>query len=374
MRGLEYAGKRETIRRMIQSIRNVLFLFSFVALLACGDDDGGRTIPNPLVTGPYAVGVTRVELFDETQGRTQLTEIWYPAAESARGEDPAGAASYLPPQLADLAANATVPAFSVRDAELSPDAPFPLIAFSHGSGGVRFQNIFQVEHLASHGYIVIAPDHEGNTFFDLSGGDLVTARPRDIIFLLDSFESFAGQAGHRFEGWVDTSLGYGVTGHSFGAFTSLAVADSDPRIVAAMPMAFGGPVSEGYSAATFLMLATEDQTIGLNGNQGVRDAFENAPQPRYIAEIVDAGHYSFTFSCHIGIPGVWDTDGCDEAERLQDMSPFTFVDDVRVWDVVNGYGAAFFGRYIKGIEEYDSTLATNLDREIVLYVADPADA
>ena len=36
---------------------------------------------------------------------------------------------------------------------------YPVLIFSHGWTGVRTQNTYQAEELASHGYIVIAPDH-----------------------------------------------------------------------------------------------------------------------------------------------------------------------------------------------------------------------
>ncbi len=354
--------------------RLALFLVLTVALAACGDgSDAPPPAADPLVAGPYPVGVTRVELFDEAQGRTQLTEVWYPAAESARGQAPAPAESYLPEGLEAIAENATIPLVGVRDAELAGDAPFPLIAFSHGNGGIRFQNVFQCEHLASHGYIVVAPDHQGNTFFDSSvpQSELVIARPLDIRFLLDSFADFSDDAGSPFEGWVDPSVGFGVTGHSFGAFTALAAADQDDRIVAVMPLTFGIPVSESYAAPTFLMLGTEDKTIGLAGNANVRATYEQVRRPRFIAEVVDAGHYSFTFACQVGLAGPWNGDGCGNAARFGNGLPFTFTEDMRVWDIVNGYSAAFFGRYMKGIEEYDTTLATNLDPAVTLYTAEP---
>ncbi len=353
--------------------RVAVFLL-FVGLVGCSDDTATtQAIPSPLGVGPYAVGVTRIELFDAAQGRTQLTEIWYPAAESARGLPADPAENYLPDGLESLAENATIPLVAVRDVPISGDAPFPLIGFSHGSGGVRYQNTFQCEHLASHGYIVIAPDHEGNTFFD-SGGvtqELSVARPLDMIFLFDEFSDFTQEAGNQFEGWIDLDSGFGMTGHSFGAFTSMAVASQDSRVVAALPMALGGPVSDTYDAATLLMLATEDKTIGLAGNDGVRNTFDDAPGPRFIAEIVDAGHYSFSFSCQVGLAGPWDGDGCMDGVRFEDGSAFTFVDDMRIWDVVNGYSAALFGRYIKGIQQYDEVLASNLDPGIMDYIAEP---
>lgn len=340
----------------------------------CGDGSAGAAAvaTDPLEAGPYPVGVTTIELHDATRGRTLLTEVWYPADESARDLPPASASTYLPPELEPLTRNATIPLVAVRDVEISADAPFPLVAFSHGSGGIRFQNTFQAEHLASHGYVVVAPDHQGNAFFDSSGttAELSVERPLDIIFLLDEFTAFTADAGGPFAGWIDTSAPFGVTGHSFGAFTSLAVAGMDDRIAAALPMALGGAVSDTYDAATFLMLATQDKTIGLDGNQLVRDTFAALPDPRYLVEIVDAGHYSFSFACQTGL-GIGDGDGCGTGTRLEDGSVVEFVDDMRVWDLVNGYSAALFGRYLKGIEGYEAYLERNLDPEIVVHVAEP---
>lgn len=353
-----------------------LFVVVLVALVsACGDGATSGTTtnpaPDPAESGPYPVGVTRIELHDAERDRTLLTEIWYPAAESARGQPAAPATSYLPPDLGFLADNATIPLVAVRDVPLADDGPFPLVAFSHGSGGIRFQNTFQCEHLASHGFIVVAPDHQGNTFFDSSGSPegLQAARPLDVIHLLDRMSEFTNESGNRFEGWIDLDRGFGITGHSFGAFTTMAVASMDSRIVAALPMALGGPVSDTFDAATLLMLATVDVTIGPEGNDGVRATYDAVPGPRFLAELVDAGHFSFSFACQTGL-GIGDGDGCGTGTRF-DGSEVTFISDLRVWDIVNTYSAALFGRYINGIEQYDDVLATTLDPEINRYVADP---
>lgn len=339
---------------------------------ACGDASGGNApAPDPAQTGSYAVGVTRIELRDESRGRTLLTEIWYPADESARGAAPSPPGEYLPPDLAFLADGATLDLVAVREAPIAPGGPFPLVAFSHGSGGIRFQNTFQAEHLASHGYVVIAPDHQGNTFFDSSGSidQLRIERPLDVIYLLNAFSGFTADPASRFAGWIDTELPFGVTGHSFGAFTSFAVASNDGRIAAALPMALAGPISADYSAATLLLLATQDKTIGLDANQAIRDAYALLPGPRFLGEVIDAGHYSFSFACETGL-GIGDGDGCKTGTRLEDGSPVTFLDHQRVWPLVNTYSAALFGRYLRGIDAYDDTLATNLDPEVMTWAAD----
>jgi predicted dienelactone hydrolase len=346
----------------------------WIGLAGCaGNDTVESAAPaDPLAAGPYPVGVTRIELYDADRDRILLTEIWYPAAESVRGLPPAPAESYLPPELAALTANATIPLVAVRDVPVADDGPYPLVEFSHGNGGIRFQNTFQMEHLASHGFIVAAPDHPGNTFFSNSGtgAEHAANRPLDMIFLADELVRLSDEDGSPFEGWVDSGKGFGVTGHSFGAFTSLAVASMDDRFVAALPMAAGGPVSDVYAAATLFLLATEDKTIRLEGNDGVRQAFSQVPPPRFIGEVIDAGHYSFSFACQTGL-GIGDGDGCKTGTRLADGSPVTFVSDLRVWDIVNGYSAALFGRYINGIVQYDEVLASNIDAEIMDYTAEP---
>lgn len=349
-----------------------LIALSLILLQGCGDSSsGGAPLADPSARGPYPVGVTRIELRDDARGRTLLTEVWYPADESARDAAPSPAAEYLPEGLGFLADGATIELTAVREAPIAPGGPFPLIAFSHGSGGIRFQNTFQVEHLASHGYVVIAPDHEGNTFFDASGEieQLRVERPLDVQYVLNAFSGFTGDPASRFADWIDTDLPYGVTGHSFGAFTSFAVASMDARIGAALPMALAGPVSSSYSAATFLMLATQDKTIGLDANQAIRDAYAVLPGPRWLAEYVDAGHYSFSFACDTGL-GIGDGDGCGTGTRLEDDSPVTFVDYKRVYRSVNTWSAALFGRYLRGIDAYDDTLDTNQDPDVVRFTAD----
>ena len=119
------------------------------------------------------------------------------------------------------------------------------------------------------------------------------------------------------------------------------------------------------------MLATEDQTIGLTANQAIRDTYEILPGPRWLAEFVDAGHYSFSFACDTGL-GIGDGDGCKTGTRLEDGSPVTFIDYKRVYRSVNTWSAALFGRYLRDITAYERALDTNQDPDVIRFSADAA--
>ena len=82
---------------------------------------------------------------------------------------------------------------AVTGAELVvAEGPFPLVVYSHGSGGLRYIASYYTEAIASHGYVVAAPDHTGNTAVDrLLGAEAdfdVTAlnRPNDVAATIDA--------------------------------------------------------------------------------------------------------------------------------------------------------------------------------------------
>lgn len=205
---------------------------------------------DPFARGPHPVGVRTVDLNDSSRSRWLPLELWYPATSAYQGMD-SGEASKdhydllpgFPPQSQD----------AVRDAEAA-QGRFPLVVFSHGFGGHRRQSTFLCTHLASHGYVVAAMDHTGNTVMDMAMltmqvmtggempdvgamvGDLIVARPADVRFVLDRV--LAGEAGID-AGSVDAER-VGMSGHSFGGWTTLKVTGLDRRIRAALPLAPGG--------------------------------------------------------------------------------------------------------------------------------------
>ncbi len=164
----------------------------------------------PDAPGPYAVSVTTRTMGLVDGDRPPVTvEIWYPARPEA--DAPPGAYMVGP-----LRVDAGVP----RDAP--PDVreePFPLLSFSHGFGGVRFQNHTLAEHLASHGVVVVAPDHPGTSLVDYRPSAAAASAARRPAEVRDAVDAVGLVDGLQ----VDTSR-YVAVGHSFGSFTSAILA------------------------------------------------------------------------------------------------------------------------------------------------------
>jgi len=161
--------------------------------------------------GLYAVGTRDLVLYDEDMSRRRQlpVTVWYPSNLSP--DAPQEAIYTMTPM--QFAGNATTNA-PWSEAQ----SAFPLVVFSHGSGGLRYQSLFLMEHLASHGFIVMAVDHVGNTFLDgmLYGHQyekmrLVSyvQRPLDMSRMID-------YAVAQFP--VDVEQ-IAAIGHSFGGYT-----------------------------------------------------------------------------------------------------------------------------------------------------------
>lgn len=104
---------------------------------------------------------------------------------------------------------------------------FPVIAFGHGffMQTSYYTSIFN--HLASHGFIVIAPQ-----FFDTQHGELA----RDMLTCINYIKSLNNDSNSPLFGLIDTSS-IGVSGHSMGGGASLLATVYDSIITIAVPLA-----------------------------------------------------------------------------------------------------------------------------------------
>ncbi len=323
--------------------------------------------------GMFPVGVTTVTLVDHTrldaagQPRPLRTELWYPAAESARGaaRDAYDFRDEAPAELFERLTRTTIGVWAqdaVRDAPLADDfAPFPLLVFSHGKNGLRFQTASLMVHLASHGYIVAAPDHTNDTLWELLAtgnldpGGIVQSlvdRPRDVTFVARTLAEDGGPLGAAVDG-----RRYGVFGHSFGGAVSvmLAAAGSefhDPRVVASLPLAPAVRIVDLLGAGTaakavpMLILGGErDETTGYENEQVF--GYQTAPAPRGLVGIIDAGHFSFTELCDLDLVAVAAELGFDASDVLDDGCGDAFIAPPLMRRVQGYFAAAFFNAALR---------------------------
>ena len=292
---------------------------------------------DPFARGPHPAGVRTLSLVDAArEGRSLPAEVWYPATDADAGRDLDAAtrdAYELIPGFPPFSQDA------VRDA--APRAGrHPVILFSHGYGGHRRQSTFLCTHLASHGYVVASVDHTGNTMFDVvrqmilaqSGQALpsideqartfAAARPADMSFLLDTL------LGGGLADLVDAER-IGMTGHSFGGWTTIATTSRDRRIRAAVPLAPAGgwtPISNalatpdrefawGRDVPTLYIVAERDTLLPL---RGTRELFERTRSPKRLGVLRNADHMHF----------------CDRVEEIHEI--FRQMPQDRIFEPIRG--------------------------------------
>ncbi len=289
--------------------------------------DSGQPAAEDLATrlttpGPHGVGYTVSELvYPDPAGagdRGLRLAWWYPST------DDTAAATLRYRELLDGSGAAL---------DAAPAAgSFPLAIFSHGHTGFAENSSFLMTHLASHGWVVVAPDHTGNTFFDGQDRetDVYLQRPLDLVAVLDHALSADG---HPMAGQISADHTV-VLGHSFGGYGILALAGarydldnilpacdagtgpssfcstmspayaerfaagfSETRIRAWIPMApgdfnlFGAAGCSGLSAPVLLMTGELDPRTG--DDAGPYWAALDRGENRHI-ELLGGGHQTFT--------------------------------------------------------------------------------
>lgn len=224
-------------------------------------------LPKP--TGPYAIG-TRVEhLVDPVRMETHvagpklpreiMVQIWYPAtpnhqplASYRMRRETTWLSSYM----------GVLQTHSYEDAAVATSgAPFPVLLFNPAWAAHRTQNTYQVEDLASHGFIVVGVDHtynsgpiafpdgrimqptDGHDISDFQnttvaqqfafGGREVDIQAGDDVLALNALSVENLDPHSPFFRRVDANDA-GAFGHSFGGAVAAEVCYQDPRVKAAV--------------------------------------------------------------------------------------------------------------------------------------------
>jgi len=236
--------------------------------------------------GGFEVGSVDIEFVDPTREtpategqsgsdqRTLVTRIFYPADE--------------------------VP--WVGDAEVAAGGPFPMILYSHGFSSSKDEATPYAEHLASHGFIVVAPDFPlsnmtspgGPTIADLSN------QPGDVSFLIDQMIAKSALASDMFYGKVDAER-IGSVGLSLGGLTTSLVTYhpwlGDPRIKASATLAGPSflftPVFYRNRAVPLLLVHGDiDALIAYDDN--ARHSLDAAQPNVNLVTIAGGSHAGFT--------------------------------------------------------------------------------
>ncbi len=262
--------------------------------------------------GPYGVGATTV-ILPAVNGRPLFIEIWFPLIAGTEAE---------PVSYTFVTGDSFVSTRAIKaptDA-VATDGPFPLIVYSHGSGGVRYIHSDYTETLASHGYIVVAPDHTGNTAVELAlgtsddGNVIAFNRVSDVRAVIDVMTDPNGRV--DLAASVDADK-VAITGHSFGGFTSYAAVSgytndigsvsADDRIDAIIALAPAVGARDGAAllsdddlgrigVPSLVLVGTEDTSTPIEPN--VERAWElTTSSPHHRVEMVAAAHQSYTDVC-----------------------------------------------------------------------------
>lgn len=366
----------------------------FTALIGCGSDSSSNApvanVDELFELGSFEVGYREITISYEDAGtmneRELLLRVWYPAEEDSG----APGARYA------VGGVINIPTDVALDAPPITDEPnLPLAIYSHGNGGEGLLGYPYGELMASHGWVLVSPNHTGNTAFDfLDSPDPFTRsaldRPNDITAIIDELES--GFAGDDLEGKTDTSSVF-LFGHSFGGYTTFVsggagvdfddiaagcegqMSDAcdlianpdveaayragflDERIVALAPQAPAiGSIADGELALlgvpSMLMSGLLDQTT--TQEESAEPAWAGLDHPDDLwVEMPMGAHFTFITICHDLTPDLLDffrpdagEDGCGE----------DFIDTREAVPVLAAYIFAFARRHVLGQTEWDAVL------------------
>ena len=209
--------------------------------------------------------------------------------------------------------------------------PFPVVIFSHGLGGNRDGYEYLGRYWAQHGYVSVHLQHHGSDSElwqevppteipkimqeAVANPQNAINRPLDVRFAIDQLTAL-NQAPGALEKRLDLDR-IGVSGHSFGSFTTMAIAGeafvtpagretsfADPRVKAAVAMSSSVPRDEArWNSAyaniripVFHMTGTKDDSpMGETKAAQRRVPFDRSHGPdQYLVTFQDGDHMIFS--------------------------------------------------------------------------------
>jgi predicted dienelactone hydrolase len=391
------------VRTLLRSLKPLVFIVAILLLAGCGvSDDSPYDEPSsekageaellewpPDALGPYSVGVKTIYLADESRHeiwgdlpRSLPLEIWYPSA----GEGDVNTVETMIGEVPDWAVKAFAEVYGdgiddLLDLETAAgrNAPilktpggFPLILFSHGLSAIRFQNFTLCEHLASHGFIVVSPDHYANAIFTnipdvkvvifnpLSVVAGVIDRPLDVDFIYRSLQELSINGP-----WVLPPMDFdrfGVTGHSYGGLTAMLVGPMYDYVdaIAAINPAFFSWYPETFNRPFLMLQSSLDEIVG-QFNEPARQAFQMAGSAHKLyLKLPRGGHYSATDACALLPPSLTPGRGCNVPN---------YVTPALANELSAAYITAFFQTFVAEKPQYEPYMLENHYPEELIHKA-----
>lgn len=215
-------------RLLLYRLLLVMLLLSLVSVAPLAAQDA----PAYSVRGPYAVGTMEFVLAPDSERPVPLT-VWYPALNPDNLPEEIMYDTGLKTALPDIPDMMVMfPGSALAGAQ--PDAaggPYPLVIYSHSNITSRFFTAYYQEHLASYGFVVMAPEHVGSAYLDgiVQPPDAIAPyalgianRAFDVAATLDHAEVLTAPGG-ALENMIDLGQ-VAIAGWSLGGNTALVAA------------------------------------------------------------------------------------------------------------------------------------------------------
>ena len=318
-----------------------------------------------MTPGPFPVGHTTFTIAAANNRPSIGVDVWYPSKRSAGPK-----ATY------QLIPGVDLPALIAVDGADPDTGSFPLAVYSHGGGGFSVAATFFTEVLASHGYVVAAPDHPGDTIIDAALGTNNTDYPSNVANRIsDLGRVITAITTHRVSIPAAISRMVNTTrivasGHSLGGAAAIGLAAADPRVgeVIAMDPTRGALTSAQLARVTVPVLMLWS-TNGISSAEP--EVFDAMHSPWFQVELPTAHHLGFTDLCsYQPFLAKWTT-AIKKADPTlnvaQDLSFFDFqhncqpptISPARLHDLVDGYSLAFLNYTLLGEAAWKKVLETS---------------
>jgi dienelactone hydrolase len=165
----------------------------------------------------HQVGHTSTLVIDDKRNNRMLgVDVWYPADATPENDQ----THY------ELLPGVSLPSATAFENASPASGKFPLLVWSHGRTGLRFNYSQLCEAIAAFGFVVVSSDHPGDTLTDWMTGQNVDddtndkQRLGDVSFIADCALGTRGELMVGLSNIVDENNMF-IGGHSYGGLTAL---------------------------------------------------------------------------------------------------------------------------------------------------------